>query len=241
MKKILMVAIALIVSINSFSQDRVNRQKLSFSDKSQYLTSSQGWKYNETLGEWVDYVNVICSDKSYKEKYISLQGGPYMKSNSEFTFDSIQIKTVNFQEKKYIMMIISKYAGRYKYPSIREDWKSYKVKMIYFLEENEYQKMKNFNTVKISSVLLYDLEFDTYDETKMLDLIQTELTRKKSEYEIKYPTTLAMYITKTKDNKVRFLTPIALTSLEGNKYTKPFDVSKCYFETDFDNFQKILM
>ncbi len=235
-----MVAITLIASVSVFAQDRVNRQKLNFENKSECLTFSQGWKYNETLGEWIDYGNVISSDKSYKEKYVSLQG-PYMKSNSEFTFDSIQIKTVNFQEKKYIMMIISKYSGRYKYPSIREDWKIYKVKMIYFLEENEYEKMKNFNTVKISSVLLYDLEFDEYNETKMLDLIQTELTRKKSEYEIKYPTTLAMYITKTKDNKVRFLTPTTVTSLEGNKYIKPIDVSKCYFETDIDNFRKILM
>ncbi len=235
-----MVTIALIVTISSFSQDRINRPKLSFDDKSQYLTSAQGWKYNETLGEWVDFENVISSDKSYKEKYSSLQG-TYMNSRNEFTFDSIQIKTLNFQDRKYTLMIISKHTGRYKYPSINQDWITYQVKMIYFLDDSEYQKMKNFTTFKISSVLLYDMEFEGYNETKMLDLIQTELTRKKSEYEIKYQTVLAMYVTKTNDNKVRFLTPTTLSFLEGSKYIKPIDVSKFYFEINTDNFQKLFL
>ena len=67
--KIMMMPLMMcLMTMVSFGQDRVNREKLSFLDKSNQLTTAVGWSYNTTLGEWVDYNNVIESDKSYKEK-----------------------------------------------------------------------------------------------------------------------------------------------------------------------------
>lgn len=238
MKKIILGLLAITVTLNSFTQDRVNRQKLSFISESETLTVAQGWAYNETLGEWVGYENVISSDKDYKETYRSLQG-PFMKSRCQETFDTIQIKTLIFQEKKYHFLIISKWEGRYKYPSIEQDWLNYQVKEIYLLDDTELQKMKNFTTFKIIPLTTYDLEYENYNETKMLDIIQTEIIKKKEE---KSTTVYLMYLIKTQTDKVRFLTPTTVTSLEGNKYIKAYiDPKKTYFETDVDKFKKLFL
>jgi len=233
-----MVAIVLIASVVSYGQDRVNRTKLFFSEHSKTITNSVGWTYNKTIGEWVDYQNVISEDKSYKEKYNSLQGG-YMKSRTTFNFDSIQTKTVNFQDKKYIVLLVFGWKGRYKYPSIKQDWINYNVVNTYFIEEKEYQKLKNFSTAKITGSFTYDVEFEKYDEVKLLDLIQNEITNPKPHYSNRE---MVMMVTKTKDNLVRFLTPTISELFESTKYFPAIvDFSKSYFETDPDNFSKLFL
>jgi len=70
MKKLrlgMMTLIMCMLSFVSYGQDRVNREKLSFSETSQCLYSATGWVYNKSLGEWIDYKNVISEDKSFKD------------------------------------------------------------------------------------------------------------------------------------------------------------------------------
>ena len=55
----------LVTSVVS-GQDRVNREKLSYSDTSDKLTTAVGWSYNTTHGEWIDYNNMIENDKYCK-------------------------------------------------------------------------------------------------------------------------------------------------------------------------------
>lgn len=237
MKKLIMVTMIALTSLTSFGQDRVNRQKLSFEQSSEVLTNSTGWEYNETLGEWIDYTNVISKNKDFKDKYKSLQGS-YMMSESPFKFNSLQIKTLTYNNTKYYVLLHDNWTGRYKYPSIRQDWKEYKRVDAYIFNETEYQNLKNFKNVTFSNVVKYDLEYEEYDETKLLDLIQTELSTPKSSYDIKYGSKWGMLITTSKDGNIRFLTPTILDLVI--KY-KTYDFTKMYFETNSDNFNKLVL
>jgi hypothetical protein len=221
----------------SYGQDRVNRSKLSFDQSSEMLTNSIGWSYNETLGEWIDYDNVIDKDKNYKDKYKSLQGA-YQMSNNSFKFNNLQVKTLVFEGNKYYILIQDKWTGRYKYPSIQQDWVKFRKVDGLIFNETEYQNLINYKTINFYCVVEYDLEFEDYNETKFLDLIQTELSKPKDSYDRKYGSKWAMMITKTKDNKIRFLTPTILDLIV--KY-KTYDFTKMYFETDMINFNKLII
>lgn len=236
MKKLLVLSMVLM-SFVSYSQDRVNRTKLSFQESSEILTSSVGWEYNEELGEWVDYPNVIDRDKKFKDQYKSLQGS-YQMSQKGFKFNSLQVKTITYEGKKYYVLLHNKWSGRWKYPSIREDWMEYKQVDALIFDEKEYQNLINYNTVNFYIVLQYGLEFEDYNETKFLDLIQTELSRPKDYYERKYAYKYLMMISKTKDNNIRFLTPTISDLIV--KY-KTYDFTKMYFETDINNFSKLFL
>jgi hypothetical protein len=117
----LMITFALSV----FGQERVNRKKISFDQSSNIMTKSTGWAYNKTLGEWVDYENLISDDKDYKTKYKSLLG-EWMMSHNNQNFLSIQTKTVTFKGIKYFVLLIENWGGRYEYPTIEEDWYTFK-------------------------------------------------------------------------------------------------------------------
>jgi hypothetical protein len=233
MKKLLVFSLALI-SFASYGQDRINRSKLAFQQSSENLSSSTGWSYNETLGEWVDYNNTIDNDKFFKDKYKSLQGRYQM--SKRVNFNNLQIKTLIFEGTKYYILIHDKWSGRYKYPSIRQDWVEFKKVDGFIFSEAEYQNLLNYKTINFYCVVEYDLEFEEYNETKFLDLIQTELSKPKDSYDRKYGSKWGMMITKTKDEKIRFLTPIILDLAV--KY-KQFDFTKMYFETDIGNFNKL--
>ena len=234
MKKLLVLTMVML-SLSSYGQDRTNRSKLSFLQSSEILNSSIGWQYNETLGEWIDYDNTIDDEKNYKDKYKSLQGS-YQMSNNSFKFNSLQIKTLTFEDKKYYVLIHDKWTGKYEYPSIRQDWKVFKQIDGLIFDEKEYQNLMNYNTINFYCVVEYSLKYEDYNETKFLDLIQTELSKPKDSYDRKYGSKWGMLITKTKDNKVRFLTPTILDLIV--KY-KTYDFTKMYFETDMNNFNKL--
>lgn len=239
MKKLLFVALLAITSFSSNGQDRINRSKLLFSSSSSMLNNATGWQYNSVLGEWIDYNNVVSSDKAYKDKYKSLQG-KYLMSNSSFKFNSLQIKTVILGDIKYYILMHDAWTGRYRYPAIREDWIEYRKMTGFIFDETEYQNLKNYKNVTFSTKVEYDLEFESYDETKFLDLIQTELSKAKTPAQIKYEYKWGMMIEKTKDNNIRFLTPTILSLFENKKYsTAMYDFSKMYFETDSNNFNRL--
>jgi len=66
MKKInLALMILVLVTNNLIGQTRENRKKIYFHNQSDTIKKAIGWSYNSTLGEWIDYENVICNDKEY--------------------------------------------------------------------------------------------------------------------------------------------------------------------------------
>ena len=116
MKKLITI-ILLISVLQIFGQDRVNRQKLSFIDKSNVLSKVTGWAYNSTSGEWIDYENTISNDKSYKTDQLKSLQGKYMMSMTN-SFIDMQTKTLIFKENKYYVLIINKWTGSYYYPEL---------------------------------------------------------------------------------------------------------------------------
>ena len=218
---------------NVFSQDRVNRDKLNFEASSGTLLKATGWAYNSTIGEWIDYANVISEDRDYKDKFKSLQGA-WMMSRISQNFLNVQTKILTFKETKYYVLIVEKWSGEYAYPAIKEDWYTFKKTIAYIYTEQEFKKLQNIEglvELKTREVVSMGSKYEKYDETKFLDLIQTELSKEKSKYAAEY----TFPIMKSKEGAIRFYLPDYFST-----YTK-YDFEKEYFETDADSFSKILL
>ena len=249
MKTIILSLLTSILLFNIvFGQDRINRPKLEFSNKSDILTKATGWKYNTTKGEWIDNENVIFGDKIEKDsKYSSIE---YILSRQR-NFISMQIKSLLYNGDNYYVLMIEKWNGYYKYPSISEDWQYHKELMGYIFTENEYKKILSSDMeINLESHYLteYGWYHDKYDEILFLDKIQNTLNnikptqtegkskKSKSKQILRYSYTYTFPIRKTDKNLIRFLIPDDYSGV----YPK-IDFEKQYFETTAENFDKIII
>ena len=232
--KLTLISLILTVTlIQVYGQERTNREKLSFNTISGILSKAIGWSYNSTLGEWIDYENVISNDKDYKDKYTSLQGA-YMMSHKEQNFQKVQTKIVSYKGITYYVLIVDKWGGQYEYPSIQEDWYEFTKTIGYIYTKEEYQKILKLESLvelKTKHIVKMGSKYEKFDETKFLDLIQTELSQEKSNYSFEY----TFPIIKTKEGAIRFYLPDRF-----NSYTR-YDFQKEYFETSLENFTKIIL
>jgi hypothetical protein len=235
MKKVL-VFIFCFIPFLTFSQARVNREKISFISKSEILIDATGWSYNSQLGEWIDYKNVISKDKDYKERFKALQGS-YLMSHCDQNFISLQTATITVDSILYYVLIVWKWYGRYEYPAIMEDWEKYKKVEGYVFSEDEYQNLYNIaNNDSIVQLITkkqveISLSYDTYNETKFLDLLQTEIKNKSlyGDYVFK--------VMKSEEGMIRFYIPIHSIYSEKDKYNFKDE----YFETSNQKFSKIII
>ena len=232
--KLSLITFVMVLSVlQVFGQERSNREKLNFESTSGTLIKATGWAYNNILGEWIDYENVISEDKDYKVKYKSLQGG-YMMSRFNQNFQKVQTKTVTYKGTTYYVLIVEKWNGRYEYPSIRKDWYEYQETIGYIYTKEEYQKLLNIESLvelKNQYTVSMGSKYEKYDETKFLDLIQTELSKEKSKYSTEY----IFPIIKSQEGAIRYYLPESFS--KNSKY----DFEKKYFETDFESFNKIIL
>ena len=216
-----------------FGQERTNREKLNFETTSGTLSKAIGWANNVTLGEWIDYENVISDSKDYKDKYKSLQGA-YMMSNTNQNFQKVQTKTFTYKETTYYVLIVDKWSGRYEYPSIKKDWYEFKQIIGYIYTKDIYQKLLNIESLmelKTKYMVSMGSKYEKFDEAVFLDLIQTELSKEKSKYSSEY----TFPIMKSKEGSIRFYLPESFST-----YSK-YDFNKKYFEADFESFAKIII
>ena len=229
-----LIALLMTVSlIQVFGQERVSREKLSFYATSGTLSKATGWSYNSTLGEWVDFENVISDNKDFKEKYKSLQG-EYMMSETSQNFLNIQTKSVIYKGTTYYVVIVDKWSGRYEYPTLQQDWYSFNQTFGYIYTKVEYQKLLNIvSLVELKTQYMVSIgsKYEKYDETKFLDLIQTELSQVKSEYSTEY----TFPVMKSKEGAIRFYLPDSFST-----YSK-YDFEKKYFETVLNDFSNLLI
>lgn len=125
----------------TLAQDRVNREKISFSESSETLKEATGWAYNKTLGEWVDYTNLINASPAYKTKSKSLVG--YIRSQTPQNFSNLQFHRLVVNNNIYYVLVINRLSGRYRYPAIREDWIVSKETVAFIIDEDSYESIFN--------------------------------------------------------------------------------------------------
>lgn len=155
MKKLQLFTIMLFVltSTFSFSQERVNRDKLEYINESDIIDNVIGWKYDKDVGEWVSHRNGIL----------------YSKGESiDREFTSIQVKTIKYKNDIYYVFIFN----------TDDVWEDYNY---YIFSEYEYAKIRNIEegeTVELKTKYkLNQLVFDDKSkyELESLDIIQTGL------------------------------------------------------------------
>lgn len=222
----------------SFSQERQNREKILFQKESDVLDQATGWSYDDIMGEWLDYKNVISHDISYKREFKELQG-EYMNSFFYQNFISMQTRILILNGSVYYVLITKKYAGSYDYPSIKEDWRTYVRVEAWAFTEKEWYKTKDINGIlqlKISYSAALG-RYEQYDDDKIIAQIQNDMTKNHGDIECIFP----IFAT---NGKIRFYLPVcgAKPGTPTYKYYKPdFNFEKGYFETDSSNFNKILI
>jgi len=234
MKRFLITLLIGLITSSVFAQSRVNRTKYSFIDSSEKIFSATGWSYNEILGEWIDYENVISDDKTYKERYKTLQGS-YMMSRIKQNFIDIMTKSLIVDGQEYFIVMVKKWNGKYRYPAIYEDWIYWEEVQGFIFTKEEYSKILDFSgkiQLVSNNYVSHGSFYENYDEQVFLDLIQNEL---KSEnwyvQNYKFP------ILKTDSDGsevIRFYVPQSFGNDEIN-----FD--KKYFETSTTNFDKLIL
>jgi hypothetical protein len=219
---------------NTYGQARNNLPKLIFDNSSDILSKATGWGYNSEHGEWIDYDNVICSNKTYKTIITSLAGVGYILSHYYQNFITIQTKSLTFENTKYYVIIIEKWYGLYRYPSIWKDWIESKRRHGYIYTEEEYNKIKNISgMIELRSIA--HIEKD--NEEDMLDNIRNFLMkRKKPEdiYESRYSVDI-FPILKSQEGMIRFYIPMDYLAYER------IDFEEAYFETEPENFEKMIL
>mgnify|MGYP001435728169 FL=1 len=228
MKKTTSLIILLLFSITVFSQSRTNRQKLTFTNSSEKLTSSTGWCYNSKLGEWISYPKLI---ECQKDHILSDRWNSYNHQN----FMSIQTKTVTYKGNTYYVLIVRKLDGEYEYPSIYEDWYYWKETNGYIFTEDEYNKLNNLDgevTLETKRHVQSGNYYEKYNETNFLDLIQTNLEKETKEYYTTY-TFPVLKTTSDGTEVVRFYVP--------DDFIISYDFNKEYFEVTPENFKKIIV
>lgn len=216
----------------SFTQERVNREKLVFKEKSLVLNNAIGWQYNSTLGEWIDYLNIIDDDKSYKVQNNNKKE-PYLASRNPQNFISIQTKVVSYKNEFYFVLLVEKWDGHYTYPTIYKDWQHYKKTFGYIFTEKEFSKLTKINKealIKTNDYIFLGSNLEKFNESTFLDILQSYLENRSN-----YNNPIIFPVYKSDKGLIRFYLPY---SIDWNE--KGHDFTKKYFETDSSNFFKII-
>jgi hypothetical protein len=172
MKKLLVVTGLVLSSIVSYSQSRVNKSEIKWSENYTPLTNATGWIQDEKSGKWISGVNVI------KEEFYDI----------EYTnqFNSIQFRGFDYKEKKYYAMVIKKIGVYWDYPTIGRGFHTYPKTLIYVLPSEEFNKLKTVNDeYTINTIIAGDnMEYEQGNETFIKNSVRMfmEETKNDSEY-----------------------------------------------------------
>ena len=227
--------ILLFLPIVLFGQVRINKEDLKFDKKSGVLKNAKGWEYNAEYGRWINYNNFISQNIAYKKGLWSTRN---LMSNAKQQFINIQTKSVIYKGIAYFVLIIEKWDGvfenDYSENHNREIWKPFRQTFGYIFSKEEYQKLHNIeNLIELKTKYMVSIgtEYEKYNETIFLGLIQTALEEEKSKISTEY----TFPVLKSTEGAIRFYVP-DIFSLD-NKY----DFDKRYFETSLKDFSKIII
>jgi hypothetical protein len=229
-----------------FSQERTNREEISFFKESEIIENALGWAYNEQLGEWIDNKN--CIYKSDKKRF--------NKSLAKQNFINLQFKSVKYNSKIYYILIIPSLKYSYKYIYSEVGFYNYKEIDLYIFSEEEYSKISSIkNEIKLGTRIHRTVDYKNRRKTNKLslDIIQSAIESaliqnlNQSDFDKKYLNDFT-YIFPIKsvnldgNYSIRFLLPVWYSKLKDeDSYSYDFNFEKEYFELEKKEFEKLLI
>lgn len=143
MKKLfLIVFMAVIASLNSQAQDRIDSKPNSLSYKSKEITAALYWQESSKTGKWESRKNT---------KLIYLGEGVAVDN-----FNSIFIG--EYQEQRYLFLDFRKYSWRY--PELKLDWMYSRTIMAALLSNEDYSRLSSISageTLTITPRFYHDM------------------------------------------------------------------------------------
>jgi hypothetical protein len=225
----ILTAFLLLLVTSATAQERVNGVAPTFSEESGKLTSATGWAYNPTDKDWVDYPNMISNNKDYKGGSISSMENGRAQSMTDQSFLSIQTKALNYKNKKYFVILVEKWEGRQKYSY--SSYTTLKETVSYIFTDKEYKKMQNIiKPVSIKTNMVARIESSDLTDAKLIEAIHEKIDEP-----YKPSTQYTFYVMKSTEGQIRFYLP------EKFSYKDTHNFKEAYFETDPENFNKIIL
>ena len=198
-----------------------------------------GWAYDGTNEKWSGYYNCICGFYKNNNKVPKRLPPDDMALFNNML--SLQIKKVNFEGEDYYLLLVPFYAGKYRYPTIEEDWYSKKITDVYVFTKDEYDKLMNLNetlteVLSINKTRFGDgIEFQSYYKTlsaAMNHIFENKknlLSGNKSKF----------YLKKENSKTIRFLNLQRYNEMFPDK--KSPDFNSGYYEISTNIFKQILI
>jgi hypothetical protein len=226
-------------TLSSYSQSRTNPKKdliigefqswVKGDDLSGWDFDKEEWKERKgylRVGKDVDYIDI-------NEKYNSTN--TESKSRTLQNLNEWGVIKVTYKGKEYVGFGIETVGGRYKYPSIREDWYTYINYNVYLFEKEELLKLETLDGILDLKVLIGTYGDSLNKEKKYKSCynnLKFLLEKGDRDNEIfKFKKTESDGV-----NVVRFL-----TSQKISKYGyKPIDFENHYFEVNMEKFNELL-
>lgn len=161
MKKVFLLAMLATVSINSFSQSRVDEVRPEISPIIAEIGKTPLWEFSKYDGKW---------HKDYSSAY-----------------KKIELRSIVVDNSKYYIMSILQLEGTYKYPSIKQGFYTYDCYTSYIFNEKEFNNLNaNGGEIKGYFSTSYSVSLEI-DPVKLRDDILRQIKYgEKKYYEYKF-------------------------------------------------------
>ncbi|ADF54767.1 hypothetical protein ZPR_4466 [Zunongwangia profunda SM-A87] len=193
------------------------------------IKNATGWAYNNQENSWTDHPNYI--KKNIAEEEPSTHNKSTTISKAYQNFDSINLKTINYKNHFYYLLIVKCLEGKYTYPTLKKDWNYQSETKIFIFEETDINNLKSLNdylciTTSRKIVITSKIENDE----EFISNIKRELIRLPSKSSKKY----TFVIRKLDNESVHFLLP--------QRYVEdPIEtIQNKYFEISLKDYYKFL-
>lgn len=158
----LFLFLLIALSINIYSQERINYNVDKFIQSSDTIKKAKGWSFDKRKGQWLEEENSISS----------------FYRTTDQSFINIHTKSVSIDTSIYYVIIVSKYDGYFKYPSIKQDWIVTVDYQAYIFNVIEYNKLKSTDTLVVLNTKLSVIFNSRTSERELINLIKIQLTEK---------------------------------------------------------------
>lgn len=256
MKKVILSILLTLNYFNLFSQSlsRSNDAKVEITEISK-LEYAKGYRYLD--GDWISFD--YKKNKSLEEglnfnaipnKYFFYSTGDYSKyslSNS-INFGSIRLVNAIYNGENTLIIHFNKVSGKYKYPSIREDWYEFTEDHILVVSNDDVQRIKSIFPEKINEAFRVEFKLSQNDSFRsdidkgtFEDNVRKVLNQKVSSYKNEYLFFEIFPINIQEGKFVRFNFKRETSFSEELKEFDPLIFDKYYFEADYDDFNTFIM